>query len=322
MASKRGLGRGLDALFGDNYLEEEQPVNDIENHLPKKKIEKNVSRETLENNELLQTKEVVQELPIHMLMADPEQPRKLFDENSLMELSNSIRIHGVITPLVVIPKDDRYMIIAGERRYRSCQMAGLSAVPCIIKDYTKKQIREIGLIDNLQRENLNPIETAKAIQELMKQFGYTQEVVAERIGKSRPSIANALRLLTLSPIVRDMVGKNQISSGHARCLVVIDDMHIQQNLAEKCIREQLSVRELEHMVKKYTTPQTTETKQSKDKEQSLELKNLVDRMKKILSTKVTAVGNDNKGRIYIDYFTKDDLDRFLEIIRKLEIKVH
>jgi ParB family chromosome partitioning protein len=207
------------------------------------------------------------------------------------------------------------MIIAGERRWRASKIAGLNKVPAIIKDYSDQKISEISLIENLQREDLNPIEAAKAIKKLMSEYNYTQEKVAERLGKSRPAITNTLRLLSLNRDILDMIMNGSLSAGHARALLAIEDDNAQLKLARLAIEKQMSVRDLETAVKKYLTPKE-EVK--KTQEPSLELKELIYDMQRVFATKVTALGNEKKGRIYIDYFSKDDLDRICELIEDLK----
>lgn len=260
----------------------------------------------------------VLEVDIDKIKPNPNQPRKNFDEDALKELAASIKVHGIVQPIVLNEQNDgTYLIIAGERRYRAAKLCGLKTVPAIIKNYTDKQIKEISIIENLQREDLNPIEAARAIKELMEEYGLTQDTVSERIGKSRSNVANTLRLLTLYPDVINMVEQGKLSSGHARCLVVIDDPKEQIKLAQMVVSKNLSVRDLEKAVKSYTNP----TKKVVIKEeQSLELKELINQMQKTFATKVSAIGNDNKGRIYIDYYTRDDLDRIAELLELLNKK--
>ena len=210
------------------------------------------------------------------------------------------------------------MIIAGERRFRASIIAGLKTVPVIIKQYSPRQIKEVSIIENLQREDLNPIEAARAIKELMEEYSFTQEAVADRIGKSRPAITNTLRLLTLSPEVIALIEKNKLSAGHARALVVIEDKDMQVKLAYAAQDNKMSVRDLEKAVKDYLNPKANKPK--KVQEQSLELKELILNMQRTFATKVSAIGNDRKGRIYIDYYNRDDLDRICELIEKLRDK--
>ncbi len=298
MDKKKGLGRGLESLFG--FYEDES--NNI--------ITNQTERKT--------TADGVTELEINKIYPNPNQPRKHFDEEALRELASSIKTHGVIQPLVVNKENDGYMIIAGERRWRASKQAGLEKVPVVIKNYTEKQVKEISIIENLQREDLNPIEAARAIKQLMDEYNLTQEVVSDRIGKSRSNIANTLRLLSLYPDVIKMVEDGKLSSGHARSLVVIDDVNEQLRLAKKAVDGKLSVRDLEKAVKAYLNPDRE--KKVKVNEQSLELKELIHDMQRVFATKVSAIGNDNKGRIYIDYYTRDDLDRLAEMIELLKKK--
>lgn len=259
------------------------------------------------------------EMELDKLIANPNQPRKNFDQTALEELANSIKMHGVIQPIVVNDqKDGTYLIIAGERRYRASKLAGLKTVPCIIKDYSEKQIKEISIIENLQREDLNPIESARAIKQLMDEFSMTQEAVSERIGVSRPNIANTLRLLTLCPEVIKMVEENKLSAGHARCLVSIENYNMQIRLANSASDNKMSVRDLERTVKNALNPKVPA--QKIPQEQSLELKELINEMQRAFATKVSVMGNDKKGRIYIDYYSRDDLDRISDLIALLKTK--
>ena len=291
---KKGLGRGLDALF--SVYDEEQKNN-----------------ETKDNVQPIQ--DGVVEVDIKLVDPNKNQPRKTFNAESLKEMADSIRQHGIIQPLVVNENNGRYMIIAGERRFRGAIIAGLKTVPVVIKHYTEKQIKEVSLIENLQREDLNPVESAKAIRELMDVYGFTQESVADRIGKSRPAIANTLRLLSLTPEVLSLVEKGKLSAGHARCLVTITNADAQLKLALAACDNKMTVRDLEKAVKDFFNPKSIAKKQAP--EQSLELKALANNMKRVFSTKVTILGNDKKGRIYIDYYNSDDLDRIHLLIDKL-----
>lgn len=289
---KSGLGKGLEALISayDDFSE-------------------TLSSNTTGTNEI----------EISKLIPNPNQPRKNFDEGALAELANSIKTHGVIQPLVVNnQKDGTYLIIAGERRYRASKLAGLEKVPCIVKDYSNKQITEISIIENLQREDLNPIESARAIKQLMDEYNMTQEKVSERIGISRPNITNTLRLLSLCPDVIKLVETGRLSAGHARCLVPVQNYEAQVKYAMMACDNKMSVRDLERTIKNYLNPKKTaeRTKES----QSIELKELVDEMQRTFSTKVSVIGNDNKGRIYIDYYSRDDLDRISDMIGLLKTK--
>lgn len=260
----------------------------------------------------------VLELNIDDVFPDPDQPRKAFDRDSLAELAESIRRHGVIMPIVVSRVGNRYVIIAGERRYRASRLAGRRTVPAVVKNYDEREIREVSLIENLQREDLNPIEAANAMKKLMEEFSLTQEDLADRIGKSRSTVANTLRLLTLPPAVIELVGSGKLSAGHARALVSLPRTH-QERLARRAVSEGLSVRDVEKAAKEILSPKT-EKRKKKPPEFSVELKDMIYRMQRIFGTRVTAVGNDNKGRIYVDYYTRDDLDRICELLDRLERK--
>ncbi len=262
-------------------------------------------------------RDAIMAINIDVADIDPnyEQPRKNFDESALNELAESIRQHGVIQPIVVVRMGMRFMIISGERRWRASKIAGQKTIPAIVKDYTPQQIKEIAIIENLQREDLNPIEAARAIKQLMEEFNMTQEMAADRIGKSRSAIANTLRLLTLDDRVLDMIGKGELSAGHGRTLVVIENKDEQFALAKKARESQMSVRELEKKVRDYLNPVKEDKEPARKKEVCLELKDLVVNMQRAFATKVTAVGNNKKGRICIDYFSSDDLDRICEMIR-------
>ncbi len=256
------------------------------------------------------------ELSLDLIYPNPNQPRKEFKENAMNDLANSIREHGVISPIVVNrDPDGRYMIIAGERRYRAARLAGLTTVPAIVREYTEREVQEISLIENLQREDLNPIEAASGMKKLMQEFGLTQEQLAEQLGKSRPAIANTLRLLSLNEEVVELVRSGQLSAGHARTLVPVVAEE-QAELARQCVKEGWSVREMERAVKQKLNPPEVlaRDKATKSAAMGAELKHLIERLRMTLGTKVSLIGNDKKGRIYIDYYTRDDLDRISELL--------
>lgn len=260
----------------------------------------------------------VKELDVKEVFPNPDQPRKAFDETALKELSESIVKHGVIQPITVVKRNDGYMIVAGERRFRASVMAGRKTVPAIVRSFGERDIKEIALLENLQREDLNPIEEARAIKRLMDEFALTQDEVAERLGKSRSAVANTLRLLSLSPEVTRLVLNGELSAGHARTLVTLPFVN-QSALARKAVKEGWSVRDLEAFLRKLNGEKPKQDKKPQ-KEICLELRDLVERMQRALGTKVSAIGNDDKGRIYIDYFTRDDLDRLAEILDYIEDK--
>ncbi len=297
MKPNRGLGKGLSALFSET--------------------EEDYGKSLLFDEEPIIKGEGVTEIEISSIFANPNQPRKVFDQTALEELATSIAKHGVIMPIIVNKSGDRYMIIAGERRFRASKIAGLTKVPVIVKNYNERQIKEISLIENLQREDLNPIEAATAMRSLMDDYGMTQEELADRIGKSRPAIANTLRLLTLSQEVIKMVANGHLSAGHARSIASIPQ-YDQVKIAEQAVREGLSVRDVEKKVKEYFTPPEEKAKKKIKQELSAELKELIVDMQRVFGTRVNAIGNDKKGRIYIDYYTRDDLDRLSELLEFLK----
>ena len=295
----KGLGKGLDALFEETGAAYEKAFE---------------HRSVFEYTE--EERKNASDMELSKIVANPNQPRKNFDEQALKELSDSIKKHGVIMPIVVNDnRDGTYMIIAGERRYRASKLAGKATIPVVIRNYSEREIKEISLIENLQREDLNPIEAATAMKQLMIDYKLTQDELAERIGKSRPAIANTLRLLNLSPEVIMMVAEGRLSAGHARTIVPLP-AEDQIAFAEDAIKGGYSVRALEKKVRAYNIPPEIleERKKKKRALASIELKQLVERMRFTFRTKVSLIGTDKKGRIYIDYYSNDDLDRIAEIL--------
>ena len=277
---KAGLGKGLDALFIDNSTEENGDklvnINDIE---PKR-----------------------------------DQPRKYFDEESLKELADSIAMHGVIQPLLVRPlSDGGYQLIAGERRWRASRMAGLSQVPVIVKEMTDEEAMELALIENLQREDLNPIEEAEGFKLLMDTYSLTQEQAAEKVGKSRPAVANALRLLSLPGAVLDMVKQGIISSGHARTLIPLTDEKLIIKLAEEISQKELSVRETERIVKTLLKPKSEIVKKKSKRDPYYDECEIAIREELGRKAKIN-VSRGNKGSIEIEFFSKEDLQSILEAL--------
>ena len=293
---KYGLGKGLGALLS-------QYDREIE---PEKKQE--AQTENITKIGGAQT-----ELELSKIYPNPNQPRKNFDQKALKELADSIKVHGLIQPIIVNESGDKYMIIAGERRWRACQMAGLTAVPVIIKHYTEKQVSEIAIIENLQREDLNPVEVARGIKKLMEEYQLTQEKVAERLGKSRSEIANYNRILGLDNEVLELVENGKVSFGHAKCLAGLDDREQQIYLAKQVAKSKYTVRELEREISKLGNKPA---KKSTQYILSTEIKDLINLMQRKLGTKVNIIGNNKKGRIYIDYYDQDDLDRLYDLLNK------
>ena len=301
---KKGLGKGLIALFSV-YEDDDIKVEDSKS-------------ETVIESENKIVHNGVEEIDIRKIDPNKNQPRKKFDANSLKELSESIKQHGIIQPIIVNQESNgRFTIIAGERRFRASIIAGKSTIPAIVRKYSERQIKEVSLIENLQREDLNPIEAAKAIKELMNEYNFTQEAVADRIGKSRPLVANTLRLLLLCPEVISLIESNKISAGHGKCLVAVEDKKKQLELANYVVENKLTVRDLENLIR--NDKASDKVRIPKDKViQSIELKELGHRMQRLFRTKVKIVGDDKKGKISIAYFNQDDLDRICAFIDKLE----
>ncbi len=294
----KGLGRGLSALLNDTE-------EDYGKTSPAETAEQGGGS---------------MQVPISKVFPNPDQPRKFFDENALGDLARSIKEHGVISPLVVNKtKDGTYMIIAGERRYRAAKRAGLEYIPVIVRELGPREIQEISLIENLQREDLNPIEAAYGMKKLMEEYNLTQEVLAERIGKSRPAIANTMRLLTLADEVVALVKDGKLSAGHARTLVPLPK-ESQVELARECVKNGWSVRDMERAVKQFLNPPEVlaRDKERKNALANVELKHLVERLRTTFKTKVSLIGTEKKGRIYIDYYTRDDLDRLSELLDILD----
>ncbi|NLK98261.1 ParB/RepB/Spo0J family partition protein [Defluviitalea saccharophila] len=283
MVAKRGLGKGLSALISD--LPEESTAGQV-------KI-----------------------VPINEIEPNKEQPRKNFDEDKMEELSQSIKEHGIIQPLIVKKQGNFYVIVAGERRWRAARMAGLSEVPVIIQDYSNNEVMEISLIENLQREDLNPIEEAKAFETLINSFSLKQEEVAKRVGKSRSAIANTLRLLQLDESIQELLIHQSISEGHARALLALSNKADQIVVVDKILKDNISVRETEKLVK-----EILEKPKKKKKKEALSpiFKDIENKMKQILGTKVQITKGRKKGKIEIEYYSNDDLERIISLIQSIE----
>ncbi len=312
MAKRTGLGKGLGAIFGEDVVEN-QPNNGSEN----------VSRETLEKTEIhTQEKEKGKEYQIKLSLIEPNsgQPRKDFNSELIQELADSIKKYGVLQPLLVQKKDEHYEIIAGERRWRAAKEAGLKEVPVVIREYTKQQSMEIALIENVQREDLNPIEEAMAYQQLMQEFELTQEEIAERVSKSRVTITNSMRLLKLDKRVQEMLIQGLITGGHARALLALEDGEQQYQISLKIVSEKLNVREVEKLVKALGKPKknTKEKEAEEEKDLSFIFRDLEERMKQAMGTKVVINKRDrNKGKIEIEYYSKAELERIVELIESI-----
>ena len=280
MAKNKGLGRGLDALLDEIDAPEEARENRLEVNL-------------------------------YDIDTNPNQPRKTFDPEKLAELAASIKRHGIVQPILVKKNGSRYTIVAGERRYRAARQAGLMKVPVTLTDIDEDTVMEISLVENIQRENLNPIEEAAAIKLLMQQHDLTQEEVSERVGKSRPAIANALRLLTLTKSVQKLIKDGRLSAGHGKMLAGVADAKLQLELAEKCVKNDWSVRRLEDELRFAEMPK----RRRKEKpEPTPEFRNAMHRMRAELGTKVSVQGDEERGKLIIHYYSRDDLDRIYRTI--------
>lgn len=315
MAQKKGLGRGLNDLLGTSDASRSTRSKKTDNDpssSPEKEV-KTVTKEVIKEV----VKEVEQKININLIEPNKSQPRKQFDEEALQELSDSIKKYGVLEPLIVTKKSDYYEIIAGERRWRAARLAGLKEIPVVIREYTDKEIMEISLIENIQREDLNPIEEAQAYEALISQYNLKQEEVAERVSKSRSTITNSLRLLKLCEDVRQMVMYNMISTGHARALIPIEDPKLQYETAAIVYDQKLSVRETEAYVKSIlqAKPEEEKVKKEPDKDLSVFYSDIENKLKSILGAKIAIkASNNNKGKIEINYYSQDELDRITEML--------
>lgn len=282
MAMKKGLGKGLDALLGE--------------------MDENVHSG-------------IQEVDIYSIDTNADQPRKSFDEEKLKELASSIKMHGLYQPIVVRKNGERFTIVMGERRYRAARLCGMSRVPVIVRTMEDAEAMEAALVENLQREDLNPVEEAAGIRYLMEQQDLTQEEAAERLGKSRPAIANALRLLTLPDKVQTMLRDGKLQAGHARALVSMKDEQRQNELAEKIVKEALSVRDVEAIAKE--SPKSVK-KEKPESVRSTDLATAENELRDKLGTKVQILGDEKKGKIIIEYYNKNDLQKIYDMITGTE----
>ena len=308
-AKKMGLGRGLNTLIPKAPIVDEEDVE---------QVKKKVSRSSKTKKKEETKKELT--LPIDKIEPNPDQPRNQFDEDTLQELADSIKQYGMLQPILVTPKDDFYEIIAGERRWRAAKQAGLNEVPVMIRKYNENEIVEIALIENIQRDNLNPIEEAMAYKRLMEEFELKQDEVAESVSKSRTAVTNSMRLLKLDERVQQMVIDDMITTGHARALLGIEDVEKQFATAQKIFDENLSVRETEKLVKKIQNNKDIPVEKKKVSDPAMEAiyHDLEEKMKSILGTKVAInKKDDQKGKIEIEYYSMDELDRIIDLIRTI-----
>jgi len=280
---KKGLGRGLDALISSaNTLEE--------------------------------AKNSVVELKINDIDPNTKQPRKTFDQERLEALAESIKEHGVVQPIIVKTEGSRYIIVAGERRWRAAKLAGLKTVPAIVKDLTSREVMEIALIENLQREDLNPVEEAEAYQRLIEEYSLTQEEVAKLVGKSRTAIANSVRLLSLSKEIKEMITDGRLTSGHARALITVSDGRKQLSLANQIVEKGLNVREAEKLASMENKKQKKNKKQKPVDKIAAEMKNLEDKLRSAYGTKVSLYDSEGRGRIVFEYYSNEEFDRIIDLL--------
>ncbi|GEC93101.1 ParB/RepB/Spo0J family partition protein [Brevibacillus brevis] len=275
----RGLGKGLNALITSNLIEEGEQVKEVS---------------------------------INEIRPNPYQPRKEFEQSAIDELAQSIKEHGIIQPLIVRKSIKGYELVAGERRLRAAKVAGLKEVPVVVKAYTDQQLMEIALIENLQRENLNPLEEAEAYDKLISHHEYTQEQLAQKIGKSRPHVANMLRLLQLPEKIRKMVSAAELSMGHSRALLGVTDKKVQQQLANDVVEKGLSVRQLEELVKQLNV--SRETKKKKPAKNEPVLIEMEERLRSRFGTSVKIKKGSKRGKIEIDFYSQEDLERIIDML--------
>lgn len=291
---KSGLGKGLDSLIPE-------------------KIEKKIEVEIKSESNAVETY-------VRLSDVEPnrEQPRRTFNEDALLELSDSIKQFGIIQPLVVQKKDGYYEIIAGERRWRAAKIAGIKEIPVVVKEYSKEEVMEIALIENIQREDLNPIEEAMAYKRLLTEYSLKQDEVAEKVSKSRVAITNSMRLLKLSEEVRQMIVDELISSGHGRALIGITDEKIQVQIAQRIFDENLSVRETEKLVKQILEPKKSKSEVDKSRNDDVIYENIENKFKGIFGTNVSINRKKaGKGKIEIEYYSSDELERIIELVEKI-----
>ena len=283
MSKKFGLGKGLEALISEN----EENTNESGNKLF---------------------------IPLNKIRNNAEQPRRSFDNEKIAELAESIKHHGIIQPLILMKENDDYVIIAGERRWRAAKMVGLKEVPAIIMDVTDKEVLELSLIENIQRQDLNPLEEALAYKKLIDNFKFTQEELSKRIGKSRTAITNCMRLINLDDRVKEYIIQGVLSEGHGRALLAIDDGDLQYAIAQKVIDESLSVRELERLIKKVYATEKKKKNDDKVDDNNIYYKNIEEKLQSYFGTKINLSYKKDKGKIEIEYYSEEDLQRILDMM--------
>ena len=294
VSKNRGLGKGLEALFGNAEIDT-----------------KEISIEPTEDTKA----QGISFVDINNIKPNENQPRKSFDEEKLEELATSIKEHGLIQPVILRKAEIGYEIVAGERRWRACRKAGLKEIPCIVKELTDEQNMLVAIIENMQREDLNPIEEAEGLNQMIVSFGMTQEQVSKSVGKSRPYITNALRLLKLPEAVKNFVSEGKLTTGHARAIAGIGDPEKQLELAKLVLEKNLSVRELEKLIKENYVQKKKNSR--KKIEKSADVIRVEEDLKQIMGTKVNLTQKGKKGKIEIEYYNKEDLERLIEMLKTL-----
>lgn len=332
MAKKKGLGRGLDALFADaapineddygfsdndddSHAEQLNDINEMK--AGKKSAKKSKLNEDKEEQE--KNTDYVLYIDINDIKPNRAQPRKNFDEGKLNDLASSIKSNGVIQPLIVRESDGGYELVAGERRWRASRLAGLRKVPCIIRNFDNRQNAIVAIIENMQREDLNPIEEAIGLKSMTEKYGFTQEQVSESLGRSRTYIANSIRLLKLPDEIRDYISTGKISAAHGRTIINISDKNKQMDIANSIIKEDLSVRATEKLANKAKDEIKPERKKRKTRkindEKNAEIRLVEQELSSILETKVSITGSENKGKVEIGYYSLEDLNRLIDLLR-------
>lgn len=304
----KGLGRGLDALFGDVEINLEPEVKEESIKSIKTEIDTNKKEENKTESR------GISYIEINDIKPNSNQPRKTFDEEKLDELASSIKEHGLIQPVVLRSVKNGYEIVAGERRWRAARKIGLKEIPCIVKELTDEENMLLAIIENMQREDLNPIEEAEGISQMIDTYGLTQEQVSKSVGKSRPYITNSLRLLKLPEEIRKYVADGLLSSGHARAIVSAGSIARQMEIAEAAVKNGLSVRQIEKMAQE---KKSSAGSKAKPRQKNADVKRVEDDLKDVLGTKVTLNQKGKKGKIEIEFYSREDLERLIELLKTL-----
>lgn len=313
---KPGLGRSISAMFGEDKIKKE--------FLKQKNIEDQMDKKAGTESENVESENLGKEIMVKINLVQPNvaQPRKTFDDEKINELADSINKYGILQPIIVRKENSLYKIIAGERRWRAAKIAGLTVVPIRIKEYDERTAKEVALIENVQREDLNAVEEALAYQSLINEYGLTQEEVAKRVSKNRSTIANAMRILKLDSEILEMIKIGKLTEGHGRALLSIEDENLRDKIAKKVIEENLSVRDIENLAKLEKMNQAKKNKKELSesdeiKQMKIIVKDIEKKLKNKLNTKVKiTVKNVNEGKIEIDYYTKEDLDNIYTLINQ------